>query len=471
MKTIWAIAGSDSLSCSGMQADLRVAQVQGVHCASIVTCTTAQNHDSCTEIKCVGGEHILEQYRSLQSHGSVDAIKIGMIPSLEALQSVRRIVTESTAPVVFDPVLSTSSGLDNLNESHLETLKDLIQHVTVLTPNSHEAALILGYSIETADDMRRAAKDFKDLGCKAVLLKGGHLASEDDCTDYYSDENRSMWLTTNRLEKDFRGTGCYLSTSIACAIAKGMNYREAVVDARIHLMEAMDSAYALGGKHVLSESKTPQGRPQVEEENEFPSLGATPIGFYPVVPNAAWLKRLLPLGVSTAQLRIKNVDEGSKEAEIKEAIELGKQYNCRLFINDYWELAIKHGAYGVHLGQEDLDDADCDKIRAAGLRLGISTHSVEELERANQLKPSYVALGPIFETTCKSMAFGPQGIDRVGEWIKMTKHPLVAIGGLKPEHAPELLRQGASGCALISDVLEAPDPESRAKEWIRIMGN
>ena len=101
--------------------------------------------------------------------------------------------------------------------------------------------------------------------------------------------------------------------------------------------------------------------------------------------------------------------------------------------------------------------------KECGLATWDSTHSLEELDRALALKPSYVALGPIFETTCKSMAFGPQGIPRAGDWVRLSPVPVVAIGGLKPEHVPALQELGVNGVALISDVTAAPNPEARAE--------
>lgn len=104
------------------------------------------------------------------------------------------------------------------------------------------------------------------------------------------------------------------------------------------------------------------------------------LGLYPVVDSLAWLVRMLDAGVTTVQLRIKDSSEAQVTADIEAAVLLGRRYDARVFINDYWRLAIHHGAYGVHLGQEDMDSADA--IRAAGLRLGLSTHDRAELARA-----------------------------------------------------------------------------------------
>src|SRR5262249_53219508 len=142
-----------------------------------------------------------------------------------------------------------------------------------------------------------------------------------------------------------------------------------------------------------------------------------------------WLRKLLPLGVKTAQLRIKKLDGKELEDEIASAIELAKKYQCRLFINDYWELAVRFSAYGIHLGQEDLLKADIERIHSAGLRLGVSTHCYSEVARALALRPSYLAIGPIHATTTKEMKFAPQGIEALKRWRRTLRYPLVAIGG------------------------------------------
>lgn len=203
----------------------------------------------------------------------------------------------------------------------------------------------------------------------------------------------------------------------------------------------------------------------------FPDCGPQRLGFYPIVDSAAWLERLLPLGVTTAQLRNKNLTGAALENEIKTAVALGKKYDCRLFINDYWELAIRHDAYGVHLGQEDLDMADLAQIHAAGLRLGISTHNLNEVQRAQTIQPSYMAIGPIFETTLKKMPYAPQGIDALRRWREMLDYPLVGIGGITLEIAPEILATGVDSIAVVSDVTQNPDPEARTRAWLEFFRN
>lgn len=189
-------------------------------------------------------------------------------------------------------------------------------------------------------------------------------------------------------------------------------------------------------------------------------------GFYPIVDTVDWMKRLLPCGVKTLQLRIKDQSGAELERSVAEAVEMGREYGCQVVINDYWQLALKHGAAFLHLGQEDLDAADVAAIEESGIALGISTHSPEELDRALTCRVAYVALGPVYETTLKKMPWAPQGLERVKRWKEMIDCPLVAIGGLTLERAPGVLAAGADSIAMVSDVTLNRDPEARVAEWL-----
>ncbi len=188
--------------------------------------------------------------------------------------------------------------------------------------------------------------------------------------------------------------------------------------------------------------------------------------FYPILPDTAWLARLLPQGLRLVQLRIKDKPAGVVRAEIAKAIALCRAHRCDLVINDYWQEAIAQGASFVHLGQEDLARADLSAIRAARIKLGISTHSEDELRTALAAKPDYVALGPIYATTLKAMPWPPQGLPRLAEWRAKIDRPLVAIGGISLERAPLALAAGADSLAVVSDIVTSQDPELRVRNWI-----
>ena len=189
--------------------------------------------------------------------------------------------------------------------------------------------------------------------------------------------------------------------------------------------------------------------------------------FYPIVPELAWLERLVPLGVKTVQLRLKDVPPERIRREIGDSLEVCGRYGCQLIVNDYWREALSLGAEWVHLGQEDLADADVPTIQAKGIRLGISTHSEEELDTALAASPDYVALGPIYETRLKAMKWAPQGLGRVTQWkSRIGALPLVAIGGLTPARADAVRAAGADSLAVITDFFAHPDPEARVSQWL-----
>ncbi|HEX2529651.1 MAG TPA: thiamine phosphate synthase [Geminicoccus sp.] len=190
--------------------------------------------------------------------------------------------------------------------------------------------------------------------------------------------------------------------------------------------------------------------------------------FYLIVDHPRWLERLLPQGVRLVQLRMKDMPGAELRQLVRTARDLARVHGVQLIVNDYWRLAIEEGCDVVHLGQEDLDEADLDAIRAAQVRIGISTHDHAELERAMACRPDYIALGPIFPTILKKMPWAPQGIARIQEWKKrIGTIPLVAIGGLKPERARDVLEAGADSAAVVTDILLHADPEARTREWIK----
>ncbi len=189
--------------------------------------------------------------------------------------------------------------------------------------------------------------------------------------------------------------------------------------------------------------------------------------FYPIFDSADWLERMLPLGVKLVQLRVKDRPETEVAREIARAKTLCAAADCVLVVNDYWKLAIAEGCGFIHLGQEDLDDADLGAIRRAGLKFGISSHDEPELERALAAGPDYVALGPVYPTILKQMRFGPQGLERVTEWKRRIGDlPLVGIGGISLERAPGVFEAGADIVAAVTDITLNADPEGRLKAWV-----
>ncbi|WLT09788.1 thiamine phosphate synthase [Bartonella apihabitans] len=189
--------------------------------------------------------------------------------------------------------------------------------------------------------------------------------------------------------------------------------------------------------------------------------------FYLIVDSADWIEKLIPLGVKLVQLRMKNVPLEVLHQHIQRAKLVCKQFHCQLIINDYWKAAIEEKCDFIHLGQEDLVDANVDKIKKAGLKLGVSTHDASELNKALEAKPDYVALGPVYQTILKKMKWQPQGLEKVTRWKKLVGDlPLVAIGGLNPERAKAVLEAGADSAAVVTDIALNKNPEDRVKQWL-----
>ena len=188
--------------------------------------------------------------------------------------------------------------------------------------------------------------------------------------------------------------------------------------------------------------------------------------FYPILPDTGWLARLLPLGLKLVQLRIKDKPRRVVSVELEKAIALCAAHRCQLVVNDYWREAIDKGADFIHLGQEDLAGADLAAIRAAGLKIGVSTHSQAELDAALAAGADYVALGPIYETKLKAMKWAPQGLSRLAEWQARISCPLVAIGGITLDRAAEVLSAGADSAAVVTDIVTSEDTDLQVKKWI-----
>ncbi|WP_170459512.1 thiamine phosphate synthase [Ruegeria arenilitoris] len=191
--------------------------------------------------------------------------------------------------------------------------------------------------------------------------------------------------------------------------------------------------------------------------------------FYPIFDHTDWLRRMLPLGVKLVQLRIKDQPDAVVRAEIATSQALCRDHGAVLVVNDYWQAAIDAGCDWIHLGQEDLDDADLPAIRKAGLKLGVSTHDDDELERVLSMDPDYVALGPVYPTILKKMKWHQQGLPRVTEWKRRVGDiPLVGIGGMSVERAPGVFQAGADIVSVVTDITLNADPEGRVRQWLEV---
>ncbi len=481
---VWTIAGSDSGGGAGIQADLATFRDFGVHGCSVITALTAQNSFAVGHVEVASHKALAAQINALDSDLPARAIKLGMLASAEVVRCVAKYLADYSGFVVCDPVMTASSGESLLDgEAGVILREQLLPRADLITPNRHEAEALLNRAIRSPAEIENAARDLAALGARSVLITGGHFDHDaQHCHDFWTDGVDAFWLKGPRIDTiHTHGSGCTLASAITAAIARGYALKDALVLAKMSVSAGLRAARQLGGgPGPVAHTGWPQTLDDfpiltkhfaAAENPPFLDCGGE-LGLYPVMPSAEWIERLLPLGVTTIQLRVKNKAPVEIELEIVRAIELCRRYNTRLFINDYWQLAIKHGAYGVHLGQEDLDTADIAAIRAAGLRLGVSNHSYYELARAHGLHPSYLALGPIFPTTTKAMKFADQGLAQLRLWCDLLKpaYTLCAIGGIDYARAATVLATGVGNCALVSAITQAGDYRAATAALLALHG-
>lgn len=475
---VWTIAGSDSSGAAGLQADLKTFHDFKTHGCSIVTAITAQNTSELNQVDYVSAGCVTAQIDILKNDMPAKAVKLGMIGQVEIVNQITDFLKNYSENVVLDPVMISTSG-KNLFDSHqyCAQIKKLFPYTTIVTPNIPEAEKLIERQINSFNDIKNAAKDILSMGAKNVLIKGGHFNNEKLSQDFWTNGEESFWLSSQRYEnKNYRGTGCTLASAIAAALALGYEMKDAVVIAKMYINQSIrlasknitNSALIINAGWPEEEIDLPYLTFDVETDfsRKFVDCGPKALGLYPVVDSAKWVKKLVEQGVTTIQLRCKDKTGNELENEIRESVAIANQHQARLFINDYWEYAIKFAAYGVHLGQDDLDLADINKIHHAGLRLGISTHCYYEVARAHSYKPSYLACGPIFPTTSKQMPFAPQGLDKLKRWRRTLNYPLVAIGGITLDNMPEILESKIEGIALISAITHSKNPDHVTQQML-----
>lgn len=466
---VWTIAASDSGGGAGVQADIKTFFDLGVHGCSAITGITAQNTKGVVELEATNGKLLSSQLQVLAEDLWPDVIKIGVLPSVECVQAVIDLLqNKKNTFVIYDPVLAPTSGEHFSDQETLDALRLLLPYIDLLTPNIPEAERLTGITINGTGTQLSAAEKIRDLGVTAVLLKGGH-SNTDYCQDYFLSHQQSFWLTQEKQDTlHSHGTGCVLSSAIAAFMALGKPLRDAVVLANAYVSKGLRLAMPMDSDGHKRGSVAQTGWP--DSLNDFPQISDTPsainripmpacdtsrLGLYPVVDSIEWLEKLLVLDIKTIQLRIKSASALELERIVEQAAILGREHDARLFINDYWQLAIKYNAYGVHLGQEDVVDADINAIRNAGLRLGLSTHGEYEFSYAATFKPSYLAIGAIFPTDTKEVI--EVGLDNLYRWAKIANgyYPLVAIGGIHQGNIESVLSSGVGSVAVVSAITKA----------------
>ena len=506
------IGAHDSSGGAGFTSDLKA--VNAFRCQSkyVVTHVTAQTHNSVLDIFPASIESFEAQLTSARpkkrSGDSVHVvIKLGMVGKIWMFKKILSFIEsleeeKHSLSLIVDPILLSSSAKSLMEEGSLDFLKMFIfPKVKLLTPNLIEAESILKLKVQNLKDIEEMGQKFLSMGVESVLIKGGHFFErlsknskglKDSVNDYFCSSKRRYWVKAkeiklnNQSNPKIRGTGCFLATAIASGMTQGLDLSDSIVMGRCLLNSSIRKSTLCGGVSILGptciesfdsndfpiiegfSNQEPYEEKSPSVKSRFKPLSDRPESFpwlYPIVDRANWISRLAETRLNIIQLRIKDLEGNALEREIEEAVYLSKKNNIRLFVNDYWKLALKHKAYGVHLGQEDLNFADLEKIRKEGLALGLSSHSYFEGAIAKGILPSYVALGPIYFTKLKAMNFSPQGVSALRTWKKIYDCPVVAIGGINLSLLPEVMEASPEIVSVVRDITLSEKPTQRVFEW------
>jgi len=478
VRVVWSIAGSDSGAGAGLQADLRAFDCFDVHGCTAVAAITAQNSVEVEHVEPVATDLLNAQLAALASDLPPRAIKTGLLASVANVRCVAewvdRLRESGPVALVVDPVWRASTGADLSSGALREAmLHVLLPRATVITPNRAEAAWLVGRdtaALASPAAVERAAAELRLLGPQAVLITGGDARGAES-SDWMDTPEAQGWLSLPRVDtRHNHGTGCVFASSMAAALALGFCSADAAVIAKMGTTHALQQSTEAGqGAGIVRPRRGFGLRPELlpslhlspeHPTRSFAALTERRLGLYPIVDSAGWVERVLAAGVRSVQLRIKDGTQEHLSREVQRSLRAARAVNAQLFVNDHWQLAIEHGAYGVHLGQEDLLDADIDALRSAGLRLGLSSHSFWEVCRAHAFAPSYIACGPIHATTTKDMPWRPQGPGNLAYWCSVLQEPVVAIAGMDAPRSVEAMCCGAAGVAVLRGIVQADDPES-----------
>lgn len=500
---VWTIAGSDCGGGAGIQADIQAITGLGGYACSVITAVTAQNSQDVDAVNPVSDEVLLSQLDSLAADMPATVIKIGLLVNQAQVTLVADKIRQYKDEwahhpmVVYDPVAMASTGQMLTEQDIVETVKEkLFPLVDVLTPNTQEVQTLTGIYLLGASAVKQAAAKLMSFGIGTVVIKGGHWDYPSGyCVDYCSIHKgvdfQHYWLASKTIRNPHtHGTGCSYSSAIATTLALGYPLRDAFTIAKAYINQGLKAAFRVGeGIGPVSHQGWPENLEDFPQVVEFGSTIAealeldTPdqkpltvgfnsckqrIGLYPVVDSYHWIEKLLELGVKTIQLRVKKQHQTMAfiEQQIIESVKIGHRFKAKVFVNDHWQLAIKHGAFGVHLGQEDLATADLKAIKSAGLRLGISTHGYFEMLRAAQYQPSYIAFGAIYPTKTKDMSGQIQGVDRLAHYTKLfADKSTVAIGGITEERAGEVAATGVGSIAVVTAITETDNVKSAVEAF------
>ncbi|HEY1394389.1 MAG TPA: bifunctional hydroxymethylpyrimidine kinase/phosphomethylpyrimidine kinase [Methylibium sp.] len=523
---IWSVAGTDSGGGAGHAADQRAAAAMGVHLCPVVAAVTAQNSQGVQAVYPLPAEQIEAQMLALSQDLRPRVVKTGLLGSTGAVEAVARSidVLRERGPVglVVDPVLgATAGGAAFADAAVLAAYRELLlPRATLVTPNRREAERLAGVA-PGAGRIPELAAELMRLGPQAVCITGGdeqvEQGSDELALDWFTGHigpwlpnlgSTSGWLALPRLaSRHHHGSGCSFASGAAAALARGFALPDAMVLAKMLAWCGIRDGHAAGagsgplrpsaglvcdprampvmsfGDEPLDEVILARWRRVLSAEHGVREHAGFARGLYAITDQPQRVEALAASGCfAHVQLRIKSrsgADEAQEQGRIRAAVRQAVggvgDSACRLWINDHWRLALEEGAPALHLGQEDWtalsrdDKALLLAEREAGrLELGLSSHSLWELARARGLAPSYVACGPVWETTTKRMPWLPQGLSHLAWWTRMAGRPVVAIGGiLSSQRLARCAQAGASGACLVRAAEDSARWAEFAQAWRR----
>lgn len=244
------IAGSDSGGGAGIQADIKAATMMGAFAATAITAVTVQNTLGVSAVHPIPLDIVAAQARAVLGDIGADAVKTGMLGSVETVELVAQLLDEAGVPAVVDPVMIAKGGAALLEERAVSAVRELmLPRASLLTPNAPEAQALTGLSVATTDDLRRAGEALLVMGAGAVLMKGGHLDGA-RLTDVLITPAGETLLESERVDTvHTHGTGCTLASACAAGLAKGLPLERAVAEAWAYVAEAIRRAPGLGQGH------------------------------------------------------------------------------------------------------------------------------------------------------------------------------------------------------------------------------
>lgn len=493
------LTASDSSTGAGALADIQVAQQLAIPCQAVLIAVTAQTNDAALAAYPLPLDIITSQYQAATATEQPQVIRLGWLPfNEEFLSWLVESLNKTSALVLFDPVLAASQGSalsqPEANARVTDLFKQLLARVDLLTPNYQEAQQLSRWLLgkEIADE-QELAKQLQTLGKFHLLITGvsysstraNDLIPAGYVADYFAFNSanplgsqklpnssllQEFYFTHKTVKASKHGTGCHLISQLAGRLIRGETLYDALIQAvaatRSFLLNQPSDFYS---NNFYPSRFYPTYLPSLLAPAKPPPAAAfqsltQALGLYGLVDDLAHLKRLLALGIDSLQWRVKNPTT-DYVATTQAAVEACRAAQVPLFINDDWRLAIQLNAYGVHLGQEDLATADLAAIQAAGLRLGISTHSDWEIARAASLKPSYLAIGPVFAPLSKQLTYAPLGTATLSRLMSyFPDASFTCIGGITEENAAQVWATGVPSIAIVTALADTPELANKFKQ-------